>query len=165
MTEFNLSFVAFLSVSQTGVLPSYIVGGVCAQFQETTIQLAWCYFHWQGMYTIRRKASCSLTQGRTLGIAFISYRVHRGLCTILGKTSYTLIRLAKAWPSFPCIICDSVHNSRKTSTYYKSRPWFSCIVILHTVLGKNSYTLTYHGSLREQAFVFLRIAILVQRKI
>jgi len=35
------------------------------------------------------------TSERMLDTPFISYRVQRGLYTILGKTSYSLIRLAK----------------------------------------------------------------------
>ena len=72
----------------------------------------------------------------------------------------------------------TVHNSRENQlytseqysreyelyTYLKAGLGFhDGIVILHTVLGKTRYT--YHGSLREQAFVFSHIVILMQRKI
>ena len=47
-------------------------------------------------------------------------------------------------PPFPHIFCDSVHNSRLyTHLATKAGLWFSHTVILHTILGKSSYILTY----------------------
>ena len=88
----------------------------------------------------------------TLSTAFIGYRVHRGPYTIVGKTSYILVRLTKARLAFPRIICDSVHNSRKKQLYtclaYESRP------------SLFTYCDSAHN-LREQAFVFLCIVSLM----
>ena len=56
----------------------------------------------------------------TEGVLDIGKSWPRGLHTILGKTSYTLIRLAKV---LFCVskYCDSAHNSRKHQLYtYKA---------------------------------------------
>ena len=83
-------------------------------------------------------------QRRTLGAAFIGNRVRQGLYTILGKPHYTLIRLAKA-----CLrvstYCNSAHNSRKQNSHTLTKAGlhvFAYIVILYTILGKTSHTLT-----------------------
>ena len=41
---------------------------------------------------------------KTIDTAFISFRISLGLCIILGKTSYTLIRLVKRNFMSPCIV-------------------------------------------------------------
>ena len=64
---------------------------------KTTMQFGSLY----ALQTLRQ------TSERMLDTAFIGYGVQRGLYTIVGKNSSTLIRLTKLH------LHDSVHNSRK----------------------------------------------------
>ena len=48
------------------------------------------------VHNLRKSKLYTYLGSRTLGTAFMGYRVRQGLYTVLGKASYTLIRLAKA---------------------------------------------------------------------
>ena len=88
------------------VLPLSVAefNGLWMQFEEKQL----CTLvAWYGLQTL-----CQ-TSERMLNPAFIDYRVQQGLYTILGKSSYTVIRFTK-----------------------------HAFVILCTIPGKNSYTLS-----------------------
>ena len=88
------------------VLPLSVAefNGLWMQFEEKQLRT---FVAWYGLQTL-----CQ-TSERTLNPAFIDYRVQRGLYTILGKSSYTVIRFTK-----------------------------HAFAILCTIPGKNSYTLS-----------------------
>ena len=102
---------------------------------------------WQGLCTISGKEQL-YTYLPTLGAtsSIFHRRVRQGTYTIRGKpavpaqdTWFCLNRLHSAM--------RSIHNSRKTQLYTykvckKTAFVFPRIVILHTILGKNSHTLT-----------------------
>ena len=151
-----------MPVSQSGVLSSEF-DKVCVQFQEKEkadmhlCSYFWCNFHWSqssAWYVHNSMKSQLYIYLRTLGTAFVGYRVHRGLYTILKKNQlYTYKAFKSPLFAFPCTICGSVHNSRKKQLYtYKSRLSVFTIVILNTILGKTTYTPTY--LMREGLHVF-----------
>ena len=108
------NFVAFLqSHEQVYCLHSWVHNSRKKQLYTYLATLGATFIGlrvWQGIGTQFEEKPAALLpwQRRTLGTAFISYRVQHGLYTILGKTSHTLIRLAKA------CLCTS------TSTYCDS---------------------------------------------
>ena len=152
------TFVAFLPVSQTGVLSSQF-GEVCAQLYTYLCLVQPSVVAEFGkicIYTIRGKASCTPTQVAK-DTRYCLQRLQSLSRSVQNstKTSYTLIRFAKArlqvstctrtqfqeklaiaytltqlMKAGYCVFkyCNSRHNSRKTSYAFSSQ--FSRIVIL-----------------------------------
>ena len=90
-------------MTEANLLPSYIptsltafikLGKVCIQFQEkAAIHCILLHLVQHTLVTVQQGMYALVV--KELDTAFISYRVQRGLYTILGKNSYTLIRLGK----------------------------------------------------------------------